>query len=220
MRTLAQPEVLRWAVTAALLEAVACYPELSFWPERVYPIWYLEALVFLGCTVLWAFVLGWYPKYARRPVFTLKVGAWPGALATLSGLAIAFLLYRFVDPTLHARKPADYPADLEHWLGRILFNLALVQLFLVFAPVAWLLRLTGRLEVAAVFTVLFGGLVLAFQHPASPPFPVAMLLAILAQRLVTNAFSVYLFLRGGVSLVWWWQFLLQSRHWWRIEHGW
>jgi hypothetical protein len=27
-----------------------------------------------------------------------------------------------------------------------------------------------------------------------------------------QALSVYLYLRGGVLLVWWWELLLQSRH--------
>jgi len=221
MRDLARPKVLKWSAAAALVSAAVCYPELSLWTERAKPLWYLESLLCLGGTVLWAFVFAWFPKYANRPVFTLRAGAWVWSLATFWGLATAIVLYRFVDPALHAQKPLDYPANVEQWFARTLFSLAFIQLVMVFAPFSWLLRLTGSAQVAAMFTVLFGGFVLAFQHPAAPaPVPVTLLLGMLAQRLLNGAFSVYFFLRGGVVLVWWWHLLLQSRHWWRIQSGW
>ena len=37
-------------------------------------------------------------------------------------------------------------------------------------------------------------------------------LALLAIRGAAWPLSVYLYLRGGVLLVWWWELLLQSRH--------
>jgi hypothetical protein len=37
-------------------------------------------------------------------------------------------------------------------------------------------------------------------------------LGLLAIRGAAQALSVYLYLRGGVLLVWWWELLLQSRH--------
>ena len=37
-------------------------------------------------------------------------------------------------------------------------------------------------------------------------------LGLLAIRGAAQALSVYLYLRGGVVLVWWWDLLLQSRH--------
>jgi len=49
------------------------------------------------------------------------------------------------------------------------------------------------------------------------PFPVALsggavVFRLLAVRGVAEALSVYLYLRGGALLVWWWDLLLQSRH--------
>jgi hypothetical protein len=37
-------------------------------------------------------------------------------------------------------------------------------------------------------------------------------LGLLATHASAQALSVYLYLRGGVLLVWWWELLLQSRH--------
>ena len=37
-------------------------------------------------------------------------------------------------------------------------------------------------------------------------------LGLLAIRGAAQALSVYLYLCGGVLLVWWWELLLQSRH--------
>ena len=39
-----------------------------------------------------------------------------------------------------------------------------------------------------------------------------LFLGLLAIRGAAQALSVYLYLRGGVLLVWWWELLFQSRH--------
>jgi hypothetical protein len=89
MHSLARPEVLRTAILAGLCSALVCWPRIATAPYQRYPICYLEAVVLSGSIVLWGFVLAWHTQYTQRPVFTLKVAAWPFALATSVGLATA-----------------------------------------------------------------------------------------------------------------------------------
>lgn len=99
----------------------------------------------------------------------------------------------------------------------VLFSLAFNQLFLVFAPFAWAMRLFQNVAMAAILTILFGVFVLLIKNHASPsPMPVAMLLGLLVVRLTVGALSVHFFLRGGVLLVSWWGLLLESRHLWKL----
>src|SRR2546421_126926 len=129
MRDLAQPRVLKAAASAAFVSALASYPRLALWPNRVYPLWYLEALLFLGGTVL------------------------------------------------------------------------------------WLVRLVSRPAIAAIMTAFLGMFVLWFKNDSSKtPLPAGLLMAVLSMRLVVGLVSVYFLLRGGVLLVWWWSFLVQTRH--------
>jgi hypothetical protein len=213
MRSLAQPEVLRNAAIASAVTATLCYPRLALWSNRLYPIWYLEAVLLLGGTVLWAFVFAWHAKYTSRAVFIWKIEPVPFAVATGAGLAVAALLKIFGDPQLRAKNPEEYPQDVEQWIAMTLFSLAFTQLFLVFAPFAWLIRLLRRRAVGAVMTAVFGMVVLWIKNDASKhPFPPPMMAGILGVRLVVGLFSVYLFLRGGVLLVWWWELLVQGRN--------
>jgi hypothetical protein len=218
MRSLAQPEVLKSAGTAAVLSSLACLPRLWLWPHRRYDLWYLEATMFLGSTVLWAFVFAWHTKYTQRPVFSLKTGLVAFLLVTLSGVAVAILLHVWLDPSLRLRTPEDYPRTIVQWMALVLFSLAFNQLFLVFAPFAWAMRLFQNPRMAGLLTVLFGVFVLMLKHHSSPtPMPSGLLLSLLAVRIAVAALSVYFFWRGGVLLVWWWGLLLQSRHLWRLE---
>jgi hypothetical protein len=117
------------------------------------------------------------------------------------------------DPTLRARTPADYPTNVQQWVAMTLFSLAFTQLFLVFAPFAWLVRLFRRKETAWLMTVLFGLFVLGVKNRApSVPMPPMLFLGLLVFRIIAGFLSVYFFLRGGILLVWWWTLLLQSRH--------
>jgi hypothetical protein len=217
MRSLAQPDVLKSAVTAALLSALACYPRFFLWLKRPYALWYLEAVLFLCGIVLWAFVFGWHTKYTGRPVFTWKVGVAPFVSATLAGVAIALLFHARLDPALRLRTPEDYPSTPGQWLALTLFSLAFTQLYLVFAAFAWFLRLFQNLSAATVLTVLFGVFVLVIKAHASPtPMPTPLLVALLAARVGLGALTVYFYLRGGVLLAWWWGLLLQSRHLWDL----
>ena len=93
-----------------------------------------------------------------------------------------------------------------------LFSVAFAQLFLVFAPFAWAIRLLRRPAAAAIFTVLFGVFVLLLKNQrSSAPLPGTLLLELMAVRLVVGALSVYFYLRGGMALVWWFMLLIQSR---------
>jgi hypothetical protein len=212
VRDLGKPEVLKSAMLAGLATAIVCYPRLSTAQNLRYTTWYLEALLFLGGIVLWAFVFAWHTKYSGRPVFTVNIGLWPLVVATVSGIIAAAVLLRG-DPTLRARTPADYPINFQQWVAMTLFSLAFTQLFLVFAPFAWLLRLFRRKETAWLMTVLFGLFVLGVKNRApSVPVPPMLFLGLLVFRIIAGFLSVYFFLRGGVLLVWWWTLLLQSRH--------
>ncbi len=220
MRSLGQPQVLRSAAVAAAATALVCYPRLAHASSLPYPMWYLEALLFLGTIVLWAFVFAWHTQYTHRPVFMQEITARTWASATVAGLSVGLLLFFFQDPLLRGFAPEDYPTTVENWLAMTLFTLAFTQLFLVFAPFAWLIRLFQRERVAVVLTVLFGAFVLVLKNYRSPaPFGAALLLDVLLVRLVVGSLSVYFFLRGGVVLVWWWGLLLQSRHLLRLGTG-
>lgn len=212
MRALAEPEVLKSSAIAAALTAIACYPRLMLARQLPQPTWYLESLLFLGGMVLWAFVFAWYPKYLQRPLFTLRAG-WPAwVLASAAGIGGGLLLHFLVDPALRARTPSEFPVTLRHWLAMAMFNLSFTQLLLVFAPFAWLMRLFQRKATAVALTVMFGLFVLAVKNRGGPPMPPGLLAGLVIFRLIAGLLSTYLFLRGGVVLVWWCSLLLQSRH--------
>jgi hypothetical protein len=213
VRDLAQPETLKSAVLAAALTSIACYPRLLLWTKRAHPLWYLEATIFLGAIVLWAFVFAWHSKYCKRPVFTLKLRGATVAAATLAGVLGALALHFFLDPALRLRTPEDYPSNLREWMAITLFTLGFSQLFLLFAPFAWLLRLLRNRRAAAVLTVLFGVFVLVIKTSSSPqPYPAALFAALLLARILSGCLGVYFYLRGGVLLVWWLGLLIEARH--------
>lgn len=213
MRSLAQPQVLRSAGLAALGTSGLCFPRLWLATSRVYPVWYLEAVLFLGGMVLWGFVFAWHQKYANAPVFTVRFPPDSIWLATLSGLAVATILFLLVDDPVRKLTPEDYPTTFRQWGSTVLFSLAFSQLLLVFAPFAWLVRLFHRREPAIFLTVLFGVVVLLIKNHSSPvPFPTGLLSGLVLVRIAAGFLSVWLFLRGGVLLVWWWGFLVHGRH--------
>jgi hypothetical protein len=214
MRSFGRPEVLRSAILAGSCTALVCWPRIATAPGQRLPVWYLEAVVFLSSVVLWGFIFAWHTQYTQRPVFTLKVGIWPLVLATGAGLATALFWHFALDPWLRVRSPADYPTTMEQWLAMTLFSLGLKQLFVVFSPFAWLIRLFGRKEPAFILTVVFGLTVVIIRESrsASPMLAEPYFLGLLALRGAALALAVYLYLRGGVLLVWWWGLLLQSRH--------
>jgi hypothetical protein len=213
MRDFTQPRVLNLAAIAALASALACYPRLSLWLNRSAPIWYLEAVIFLCCIVLWGFVFAWHTQYTHRPVFVLKIEPGPFIAVTLVGIIAALVFHLFLDPSLRSKIPEEYPADLKQWFAFVLFSLAFNQLFLLFAPFAWLMRLFKNRWVAATLTVLFGAFVLAIRTQSLPtPVPLLLLVALLAGRIAMGFLAVSFYLRGGVMLIWWWTFLFEARN--------
>ncbi len=213
MRHLAQPRVLKLAGIAALATTLACYPRLSFWLSRSFPIWYLEAILFCCSIILWSFVFAWHTQYTHRPVFTLKIEPRLFAIVTVAGIVVATGYHLFLDPSLRLKLPEDYPADAGQWFALVLFSLAFNQLFLVFAPFAWLIRLFQNRWVATCLTVLFVVIVLAVKIRATPAsFPPPLFVALLAGRIVMGFLAVSFYLRGGVLLSWWWTLLVEARN--------
>jgi len=212
MRRLAQPSVLKSAGVAALLTSIVCYPRFAQWQSNVV-IWYAEAVMFLGSFVLWAFVFAWHTEFTGRPVFHKGVEPGPWLTATVAGVLVAAALHVFFDPTFKMRTPADYPTSVEEWLAKTAFAVAFYPLFLTFAPFAWAARLSHRVWIAAVFTVLFGVFVMTIKVQSSPtPLPPTVFVELLFLRIVLGIGSVYFYLRGGAGLAWWWALLLQLRH--------
>jgi hypothetical protein len=220
MRNLAQPRVLKLAGIAALATTLACYPRLSLWLNRAFPIWYLEAILFCCAIILWGFVFAWHTQYAHRPVFTLKIEPRLFTIVTVAGIVVAMMLHLFLDPALQLKTPEEYPADAKQWLAMVLFSLAFIQLYLVFAPFAWLIRLFQNRWVATCLTVLLSVIVMAIKIRATPAsFPPPLFATLLAGRVVMGFLAVSFYLRGGVLLIWWWTLLIEARHWVIIGEG-
>jgi len=213
LRALAHPKTLRSAFLAAFFSALVSLPRIVLWTERPYPVWYLEAVLFLSGIVLWAFVFAWHTKYTSQPVFTFNLNARHFAEASCAGLVLAGLLLCFIDPISRLRTPEDYPSSVCQLIAMIFFSLGFAHLFTVFAPFAWLIRLFQSEKLAAAFTISFG-VVLVFvkNHSSHVPLPPNLLLSLLVLTIASGLLSIYFFLRGGVLLVWWFALLLFSRH--------
>ena len=212
MRNLAQPQVLKLAGIAALVSTMASYPRLSLWLNRPGPMWYLEAVIFFCSMVLWGFVFAWHTPYTQRPVFTLRIEPRWFIAVTLIGIVATLISHLWLDPSLRSTVPEDYPADLKQWCAFVLFSMAFKQLFLLFAPFDWLMRLIKYRWAATILTVLFGIFVLVIRIRALPtPLPPLLLAALLAGRIVMGFLAVWFYLRGGVILIWWWTLLFEAR---------
>lgn len=209
MRDLTRPEHLKPTACAALATAILCFPRLTLWTNRLYPIWYLEAMIFAVAFVLWGFVFAWHRKYTGRPLFTLDLKEGAFAFATLTGLAVAVSLRWFVDPIARRTMPEDFPANMDQWLAAGLFTLSLSQLFLVFAPFAWLMRLFKRPAIAFSLTVLFGLLVFVLKtRSATAPITPCVFAILLLTRFIMELLTLGVYLRGGVLPTVWLGFLV------------
>lgn len=201
------------AAIAAALSAVLSLPRMLLWDTRRFSVWYAEAIILLCGFVLWAFVFAWHTEYTRRPVFTLKIKWTLFGDTTLAGIAAAIGLHRLLDPSLRAFNPQDYPADFSHWVASTLFSLAFTQLFLLYAPFAWVMRLFRKEQIATWATVALSVLVLMLKTKSSPlPLPFSLFLELLASRIAFAYFAIWFYLRGGMLLVWWLGFLVEARH--------
>ena len=213
MRHLAQPRVLKLAGIASLVTTLACYPRLPLWLNRSVPIWYLEAIIFFCGIVLWGFVFAWHTHYTHRPVFTLKIEPRLFIIVTVAGIVVATAYHLFLDPSLRLKTPEEYPANVKQWLAMALFSLAFNQLYFVFAPFAWLIRLFQNRWVATVPDRSVERH-RAWQSKSGPPGTVSAsaVAALLAGRVVMGFLAVSFYLRGGVLLSWWWTLLIEARH--------
>jgi len=201
------------AAIAAALSAAFSLPRILLWENRPFSVWYPEAIIFSCGFVLWAFVFAWHTEYTRRPVFFMRIKPSLVAAATVAGIIAALLLHWLFDPTLRVRNPQDYPVDFQHWIAHTLFALAFVQLFLLFAPFAWAMRLFRNQTVATWVTVAFGVLVLGLKSNSSPtPLPALLLLALAVVRIASVYFAVWFYVRGGIFLTWWLVLLVEARN--------
>jgi hypothetical protein len=213
MRRLAQPKVVTHAAIAAAASAALTLPRMVLWDKRPFPVWYVEAIVFFGGFVLWAFVFAWHTEYTHRPVFTLKIKPSVLALATLAAIAGALGFHFLFDPSLRVINPQEYPVDFAHWIASTLFTLAFAQLLLVFAPFAWTMRLFRNENVAMGLTVAFTVAVWLLKVQSSPhPLPSLLFAELLIVRIVQSALGMWFYLRGGILLMWWMGFLVEARH--------
>ena len=213
MRHLFQPRVLHQASLAALISALACYPRLELWLGRPAPLWYLEATIFICCILLWGFVFAWHDPYTRQPVFPRKLDRMPLIVATVAALGTAGVFHFWLDALLRSRFPEEYSPDMTHWLSGVPFVLAFNQLFLIFAPFDWLMRLTKNRWVAMSLIGVWGATLLVMKvHTLATPLAWPLLAAMLAGRVAAGFLVAWLYLRGGVWLVCWWGVLLESRH--------
>jgi hypothetical protein len=213
MRRLAQPKVMTAAAVAAAGSALLCLPRMLLWAKRPFALWYFEATIFLGGFVLWAFVFAWHTEYTRRPVFTLKIKPSLFAVATLAGILCALGLHFFLDPAYRQMMPEEYPDDFKSWLAAVLFGLTFADLFLIFAPYAWLVRLSRNERVAAGLTVAFSVAVWLLKFRNTPhAMPPLLFCELFAMRLAQSIFGIWFYLQGGVLLVWWVGILIEARH--------
>ncbi|KAF0181207.1 MAG: Uncharacterized protein FD161_513 [Limisphaerales bacterium] len=218
MRSLAEPVVLLRAAIAAALTALACYPRLAHWTQRKDDVWFLVAVVGWAALVMWGAVFAWHEKHGRLEVFPKRVSPNLWLVALALGGAGAAISFHFGDPTLRQLAPTDFPRNPAQWAEHVLFNLAMEQLFLCFAPFAFFVRLLPGVKLAAVATVLFGLLVFALKLQsvsAALTWDVALGLAFF--RALNSAVAVWLYYRGGVWLVWLFALLLQCRHWFAFD---
>jgi hypothetical protein len=162
---------------------------------------------------MWAFVFAWHTEYTHRPLFTLRIKPMLFASATVVGIIAGLGHHWLLDPSLRPANPEDYPVDFRHWVAQVLFTLSFNQLFLLFAPFAWAMRLFRDERVATWVIVAFGVLVLALKTDASPlPQSALLILALATLQIASAFFGVWFYLRGGIFLAWWIAFLVEARH--------
>jgi hypothetical protein len=212
MRRLAEPTVLKRATAAAVLTALACCPRFIFLQERVMPVWFLTISAFLCSIVLWSFVFAWHTAYTGRPVWIRRPDPKLFAAVTVVGLIVGLFVHGLVDPALRAQAPGEFPPNLQQWFAWLLFVLSLNQLFVVFAPFAFFIRLFLHPLAAAILTALFGVFILVNKlSTLNGPLPSSLIAMLIISRLIGTYFAVAIYLRGGILLASWWTLLLEAR---------
>jgi hypothetical protein len=212
MRHLAQPKVMRWAAWAACATALACYPRFEMWQTRRLPIWYLELVLLTGTFFLWSFVFGWQGPYGGRHPMQVSNSAKLWVLATAVGLGVAGLHYFVLDPMLRPVAPDEYPVSRGAWLAMLLSMLTLTQLFVIYAPMAFFLRMISRRWLAVALTLAFYLFVLLQRSALVPtPMPPLLLAALIGMRLLGASALLYFYFKGGLPLACWATLLVHAR---------
>lgn len=213
MHSLTAPATMRRAGLAALATTLVCLPKLASWSQALYPAWFSALTVALTSAVMWAFVFAWEEARLNRAPLALPRGATLWVAATGFGLAIAAYRGLALDPILVARGLGERPATVGAWAAAALFQLAFLQLFLLFAPVALCARLFRDRRVA-IGAVVALGLYINWRLLDRQPDAVTTALAaqILLGRAATDACAVWFYQRGGVFIGWWIGLLVYLRH--------
>lgn len=212
MRHLLQPRTLYWASLAAAGSALACYPRLALWKTNHLPLPFLLFNIFICGIVLWSFVFAWHTPYTGRPIFAAKFSPKLFSITTAIGIILAGVSTVWFDPKMRTVFPEDYPTNLMHWFAEILFVFGLGLLFLTFAPCDWLMRLCRNQTVTVALTAVFGASVMAMKlQPHAGEISTQMYMGVLAGRLLGGSLAVWLYLRGGMALTWWWAFIFELR---------
>lgn len=210
---LGKTEVLKAAGIAALLTGATVYPRLSIW-EQIQGNLFSSLLILMWCIfVLWAFVFAWHKEYSKREVFRFDVGlrAWLGVTAL--GVATLLLMRFFLDSGFREIAPWSYPDSFAEWIAVSLLAIVFGPLFLIFAPLAFFLRLTRGMRLSVVLTVLMGVSVLMLRFAAMADSQSSPNMAGIAVMFaLQSTIAVGLYLRGGVFVVWWFLTLIQLRH--------
>ncbi len=212
MRSLAKPDVLRNSVVAAAVTTLACWPRLALWFERQDALAFLLGMVFVCTFFLWDFVFAWHELHSGKPVFAKPEPKLWGVV-TLAAIMVAFAKLSFADPVVRPLRPDEFPTDLASWAAMTLFGMGMTTLFLLFAPFAFFIRLTRHVVASVAGTVLVGMLVAYFAADSKePPLPLPVLAGVLAGWAAGGVWALWLYLRGGACLVWWWGVVVQARH--------
>jgi hypothetical protein len=213
VRSFAEPAVLLRAALAAALTALASYPRLAHWGQRPDAVWFYEAVIGWAAFVMWAAVFAWQEKHGQREVFPKRVAPSLWLITVALGLVGATISFHFGDPTLRQLAPTDFPQNPGQFAEHVLFNLALEQLFLCFAPFAFGVRLLPNAKAAGGGVVLFGLLVFGLKmQSVAAAITWELALGLVGFRAFSSAVTVWLYWQGGVWLVWLFAFLLQCRH--------
>ncbi len=213
MRALIHPKVFPRAAAAAALTTFACYSRMVLWSARPDTVWFLEIVIFFTSLFFWAFVLAWHEPYTRRPLFVWKPlpHLWKGV--SLCAVVAAVLTAWLIDPTLRPIVPELYPKNLMEWQAIVFFECTFAQLFLCFAPLAFVARLLPSRRSAIAATILFGVFVTYLKlRGLTVPVSLPLGAGLMALKAASMALVLAFYLEGGVLLVWWWTLLLEARH--------
>jgi hypothetical protein len=213
MRLLSKPAVMRKAAIAALITAAVCYPQIELWTERTKSIGLLCGAILWASFCLWSFAFAWHEEGAGSNIFLRKWDVKGWGIVTLCGIIAAILQLYFWDPHTRELKFVRFPHNKEEWGAMLLFTLVFEQLFICFAPYAFFIRLFRKRDWAAVQVVMFGVFLLSLKL-FSNQFLIfsPLVLALFFMRIIGSSILVFLYIRGGIALVWWWTFLLEARH--------